>query len=73
MLLLFLVVLLFMLSFSSVSYIRVWQIDVRTGLLTVLAGTGEPGMAGDGSVLPAEKAQLNTPQGIGIGKMVRQE
>jgi sugar lactone lactonase YvrE len=36
--------------------------DKKTGALTVVAGTGEPGFSGDGG--PANKAQLNQPHAI---------
>lgn len=36
--------------------------DKKTGELTVVAGTGEPGFSGDGG--PAAKAQLNQPHAI---------
>ena len=42
-----------------------WRMDINTGRLHHIAGTGVAGDSGDG--LPAEKAQLNGPKGIAIG------
>jgi streptogramin lyase len=38
------------------------KIDVKTGVITTVAGTGQPGYSGDGG--PAEKAQLKQPHSI---------
>ncbi len=38
---------------------RVWRLDRKTGQLTVVAGNGQKGYAGDGG--PATEAQLNEP------------
>src|SRR5262249_2661969 len=38
---------------------RVWRLDLTSHLLTVVAGNGAKGYAGDGG--PATKAQLNEP------------
>ncbi len=40
------------------------RIDVATGEVTTLAGTGVAGSSGDGG--PAADAQLDTPQGVGV-------
>ncbi len=44
---------------------RIRKIDVRTGLITTIAGTGMWGIAGDGG--PAVNAQLGGPGGAGGG------
>lgn len=41
---------------------RVRKIDMKTGLLTTIAGDGTPGTGGDGG--PATQAQLETPRDI---------
>lgn len=41
------------------------RIDMETGILTTLAGTGQPGYAGDGG--PASKAQFKQPHSIQFG------
>jgi DNA-binding beta-propeller fold protein YncE len=41
------------------------KIDMKTGLLTTLAGTGQPGYSGDGG--PAAKAQFKQPHSIQFG------
>lgn len=38
------------------------RVDAKTGVITTLAGTGQPGYAGDGG--PANKAQLKQPHSI---------
>ncbi len=38
------------------------RVDAKTGLITTLAGTGQPGFAGDGG--PASKAQFNQPHSL---------
>ena len=43
---------------------RIRRIDLRTGIITTVAGTGEPGYSGDGG--PAVKAQFNGTFGIAI-------
>jgi sugar lactone lactonase YvrE len=40
------------------------RLDAKTGVLTTIAGDGEPGFAGDGG--PAAKARLNFPAGLGL-------
>ncbi len=40
------------------------RIDAQTGLITTIAGTGEPGFSGDGG--PATSAQLNQPYGVTV-------
>ena len=44
---------------------RVRKIDMNTGLVSTVAGTGEPGFAGDGG--PATAAQLKQPHSIQVG------
>jgi sugar lactone lactonase YvrE len=39
-------------------------VDAATGVITTVAGTGEPGYAGDGG--PAAKAQLREPNGLAL-------
>lgn len=41
---------------------RIRAIDLETGVIETVAGTGEPGYAGDG--LPPEQAQLDRPVGV---------
>lgn len=45
---------------------RVFRLEVRTGLLSVFAGTGERGYRGDWG--PATEAQLNSPMSVAVGK-----
>ena len=40
------------------------RVDLRTGVIATVAGTGQAGFAGDGG--PATKAQLKTPHSIGL-------
>lgn len=42
-----------------------WRMDMNTGRLHHMAGTGVAGYSGDG--FPAKEAQLNGPKGIAIG------
>jgi sugar lactone lactonase YvrE len=51
------------LYFSSLEN-KVRRVDLRTGTITTVAGTGEPGYAGDGG--PATAALLHSPQRIAI-------
>ncbi|MBU6180662.1 MAG: hypothetical protein KGR69_13440 [Verrucomicrobia bacterium] len=41
------------------------KVDMKTGILTTLAGTGQPGYSGDGG--PAAKAQFKQPHSIQFG------
>ncbi|MEQ1830321.1 MAG: hypothetical protein ABL921_30470, partial [Pirellula sp.] len=41
------------------------KIDLKTGLISTLAGTGSPGYSGDGG--PASKAQFDKPHSIQFG------
>ncbi len=43
---------------------RIRRMDARTGIVTLIAGTGEPGYAGDGG--PAVAAVINQPYGLAI-------
>jgi sugar lactone lactonase YvrE len=44
---------------------RVRRIDVATGLISTVAGTGTPGDSGDGGA--AAEARLNGPRGVAVG------
>ncbi len=41
---------------------RIRRVDATTGIITTVAGTGEPGFSGDGG--PATRAMLHTPNAI---------
>jgi NHL repeat-containing protein len=41
---------------------RIRRVDAMTGLITTVAGNGQPGSAGDGG--PATAAQIGTPRGV---------
>ena len=43
----------------------VWRMDLRSGILKHIAGTGSRGFTGDGG--PAKQATLDGPKGIAIG------
>ncbi|MDE3248838.1 MAG: gliding motility-associated C-terminal domain-containing protein [Bacteroidota bacterium] len=43
---------------------RVRRIDIATGIITTIAGTGNPGFSGDGG--PATKANIDTPNDLAI-------
>ena len=43
----------------------VFRIDVKTGAVTVVAGTGQPGFSGDGG--PAREAMLRNPEWVEFG------
>jgi DNA-binding beta-propeller fold protein YncE len=43
----------------------IWRMDLANGILDHVAGTGEPGFAGDGG--PARLAKFNGPKGIAVG------
>jgi streptogramin lyase len=43
----------------------VWKMDLASGVLAHVAGTGQKGSSGDGG--PADKATLDGPKGIAIG------
>ena len=40
------------------------RVDAKTGVISTVAGTGQPGFSGDGG--PAVKAQMNEPHSIGF-------
>src|SRR5262245_64956615 len=48
--------------FSDFGTSRVFRLDLRTSKLSVIAGTGMKGFAGDGG--PAKSAQLNGPHEV---------
>jgi DNA-binding beta-propeller fold protein YncE len=52
------------LCFSDTYNHCIRRIDMRTGVITTIAGTGESGFSGDGG--PAIQAQMNQPYGIVI-------
>jgi sugar lactone lactonase YvrE len=54
------------LIFSDTFNHSIRRIDVRTGTISTIAGTGEAGFAGDGG--PAVRAQLNQPYGVVSGR-----
>jgi streptogramin lyase len=43
----------------------VWKLDLKSGNLSHIAGSGQKGFTGDGG--PAKKATLNGPKGIAVG------
>ena len=43
---------------------RIRRVDAATGIITLIAGTGEPGYSGDGG--PATEAVINQPYGLAI-------
>ena len=43
---------------------RIRRVDARTKVITTTAGTGVPGLSGDGG--PADQAQLNAPFGVSL-------
>lgn len=43
---------------------RIRRVDCRNGLITTIAGTGEPGYSGDG--MPAAESALSGPSGVAI-------
>ena len=45
---------------------RIRRVDAATGIITTVAGTGEPGFSGDSG--PATRAMLNAPQGIAVDR-----
>ena len=42
------------------------RVDAKTGVISTVAGTGQPGFSGDGG--PAVKAQMNEPHSIGFDR-----
>src|SRR6516162_7657190 len=54
------------LYFSDTFNHRIRRVDVRTGIITTCAGSGEAGYSGDRG--PAIRAQLNEPYGIAIDR-----
>ena len=51
--------------FAAYSANRVFKVDT-TGILTVVAGNGVLGYAGDGATGGATKAELNNPEGVAV-------
>ena len=49
---------------TSLSYHAVSRLDAKSGMLTLIAGTGTPGFSGDNG--PAVNAQFNQPYGIAL-------
>ena len=43
---------------------RVRRVDASTGIIVTIAGTGAPGVSGDGH--PATEANLNSPRGVAV-------
>jgi sugar lactone lactonase YvrE len=54
------------LYFSDTFNHRIRRVEAATGMITTIAGNGEPGYAGDGG--PAIAARLNEPYGIALGR-----
>ena len=54
------------LCFSDTFNHRIRRVDARSGVITTIAGNGEPGYSGDGG--PAMRASLNEPYGIAIDR-----
>src|SRR5690349_21389372 len=54
------------LCFSDTFNHVIRRIDVQSGTISTIAGTGERGFAGDGG--PATQAQMNEPYGIVINR-----
>jgi DNA-binding beta-propeller fold protein YncE len=54
------------LYFSDTFNHRIRRVDARTGVITTIAGDGEPGYSGDGG--PAVRASLSEPYGIAIDR-----
>ncbi len=52
------------LYFVDMKNANVRRVDRKTGIISTVAGTGEPGFSGDGG--PAVKAQLNQPHSIAL-------
>ena len=54
------------LCFSDTYNHCIRRIDMRTGVIATIAGTGQQGFSGDGG--PATEAQMNQPYGIVIDR-----
>jgi DNA-binding beta-propeller fold protein YncE len=54
------------LYFSDTFNHRIRRVDARSGVITTVAGNGEPGYSGDGG--PATAARLNEPYGIALDR-----
>jgi DNA-binding beta-propeller fold protein YncE len=54
------------LYFSDTFNHRIRRVDARSGIISTVAGNGEPGYSGDGG--PAGRASLNEPYGIAIDR-----
>lgn len=53
--------------FSDVENHRVRKVDVKTGVITTVAGTGTPGFSADGG--PAKVCQLSSPCGVALDSL----
>jgi cysteine-rich repeat protein len=49
---------------ADMSNHRIRRLDASTGVITTVAGTGVPGLSGDGG--PASSAQLESPNGVAV-------
>jgi sugar lactone lactonase YvrE len=54
-----------LLFISDTGHQRVRKVDLSSGVISTVAGNGEPGFAGDGG--PGASAQLDTPAGLAAG------
>ncbi|OEH77833.1 hypothetical protein cyc_01966 [Cyclospora cayetanensis] len=46
----------------------VWRLDLDTHRIEQVLGTGSEGFSGDGRIIPAPEAQINTPTGVAVGE-----
>ena len=51
-------------------FCRIWRLDLETNHLQQMLGTGSPGFTGDGRIIPAPEANLNTPTGVQVADQV---
>ncbi|CDI84806.1 hypothetical protein, conserved [Eimeria praecox] len=45
-------------------FLRIWRLDLQTNHLEQILGTGTQGFSGDGRIIPAPEANINTPTGV---------